>query len=160
YLRIPADADNGLNEFMLLHAALKDPAMREQAATRFALRNQDAGAPAALSEAGLAVQESARRALDVFAESGLHGITEFLEQNVPSEELPRAADVVVRLLGGAMSDLRVLVRERVGMPPLATDEAQWQRDDTWLRLSVAALSDLSFYPAPVVFMLSDFKHVQ
>ncbi len=162
YLRIPADANNSMNEFLLLNAALADPAMRAEAAGRFAQRNAAPGAPvAAASEAVRAIQESAVRALDVFQEGGLAGVTQFLERNVPANELPRAAEVVVRLLGGAMADLRILAREQAGMPPLTGEsEEQMVRDDTWLRLSLAALSDLSAYPAPVTFMLSDFKHVE
>src|SRR5690606_28776406 len=107
-----------------------------------------------------AVQDSAHRALDVFATAGLQGVTQFLEANVPEEELRRAADVVIRLLTGAMSDLRALAGEEAGMAPLSANRDDVQRDDTWLRLSLAALSDLSFYPAPVFFMLSDCDRVE
>jgi len=162
YLRIPADADNSMSEFLLLSAALADPAMRAEAARRFAQRNAVPGAPTdAAAEAVRAIEDSVIRTLDVFQSGGLLGITEFLESNVPSDELPRAAEVVIRLLGGALAELRQLAREEAGMPPLESgDEAQMARDDTWLRLALAALSDLSVYPAPVAFMLSDFEHVE
>lgn len=162
YLRIPADADNSMNEFLRLSAALADPALRAEAARRFAQRNATPGAPTgAAAEAVRAIEDSVIRTLDVFQSGGLLGITDFLESNVPQDELPRAAEVVIRLLGGALAELRQLAREEAGMPPLVSgDEAQMARDDTWLRLSLAALSDLSVYPAPVAFMLSDFDHVE
>lgn len=162
YLRIPADTENSMNEFLRLSAALADPALRAEAARRFAQRNATPGAPTgAAAEAVRAIEDSVIRTLDVFQSGGLLGITDFLESNVPQDELPRAAEVVIRLLGGALAELRQLAREEAGMPPLVSgDEAQMARDDTWLRLSLAALSDLSVYPAPVAFMLSDFDHVE
>lgn len=162
YLRIPADAEHSMGEFLRLRAALADPASRQQAAQRFAQRNAAPGSPsAAAGEAMRAVEDSAMRALDVFATGGLQGITQFLETNVPPDELPRAAEVVVRLLGGTLADLREIARERAGLAPLQdlTDE-QFEREDAWLRLAVAGLSDLTLYPAPVAFVLSDFEHVQ
>lgn len=162
YLRIPADANNSMNEFLLLSAALADPAMRAEAARRFAVRNAAPGAPTgAAAEAVRAIEDSVVRTLDVFKSGGLVGISDFLESNVPADELPRAAEVVIRLLGGALAELRSLAREEAGLPPLASgDETQMARDDAWLRISLAALSDLSVYPAPVAFMLSDFEHVE
>lgn len=168
YMRIPADRDNSLNEFLLLRNALQDDALRAEAARRFAMRNMmhsareagPGGFGAAALERGKAIEASARRALDVFAAGGLQGITQFLEGNVPDDELQRAAEVIIRLLTGAMTDLRALAREEAGLAPLSNDPIEWQRDDTWLRLSLAALSDLAVYPAPVFFMLSNFEHVE
>ncbi len=162
YLRIPADAQRSLTEFLQMREALADPALRARAAQRFAERNLGA-APAtpAAQESARAVQDSAKRALDVFSTGGLQALTAFLEANVPPDELPRAADVVVRLLGGAMGELRAVARETHGLPVLAPANAEEAREqDQWLRLSLAALSDLALYPAPVAFQLSDFQHVQ
>src|SRR5690606_38606002 len=115
--------------------------LRGEAARRFAARNTAMGASTQMAaQAARAIEESALRALDVFHEGGLVGITEFLESNVPKEELPRAAEVVVRLLGGAMGDLRIITREQAGLAPLRGEtEEQRARDDNWLRLSLAAL---------------------
>ena len=152
YLRLPADDDNTVDDFMRVRAALADPAARELAARRFAERN----APAPADRQPL--ESAALRAMQTFAEGGLQAVAAFLEQNTPAEDMPRAADVVVRLIGANVNELRVIGRERAGLPALATDAANRAAD--WTRIAVAALSDLSMYPAPVFFSLADFKHVQ
>ncbi len=64
YLRIPADAQGSVNDWMRLRAALQSSAMRGEAARRFALLSMP-GDDRAVLRAQLA--ESARRALDLFA---------------------------------------------------------------------------------------------
>ncbi len=153
YLRIPMDERGTADEFLALRAALADPALRREAARRFAQTN------AGNTDSG-ALQNSAERALETFSVSGLQGVARFLESNVAAAELPRAADIVIRLLGAAMGELRVMVRERQGWPVLPADGDAAQQADTWSRMAVAALSDLALYPVPVLFTLSDFEHVQ
>lgn len=154
YLRIPADENSSMTEFMNLRAALSDPAIRREAALRFAQRN---GSTPAEQQS---LQLAAERALDTFAMGGLQSIAGFLQSNTPSAELERAADVVIRLLGISMVELRSLARERAGMPALTEQANQAESAAQWSRLAVAALSDLHAYPAPVLLSLSDFKQVQ
>lgn len=153
YLRIPADQEGSVAEFMRLRAALADPALRQEAARRFAARNTQAtgGDPAPL-------QTAAERALDTFSRGGLQAIADFLQANTPPAELERAADVVVRLLGAGVAELRDLARERAGVAPLP--ETAQEEAAQWSRLAVAALSDLTLYPAPVFLALGDFRQVQ
>lgn len=150
YVRIPVDENGSVNEFMRLRALLNDPAARREAALRFAQRSAPAGTDLT------PLQTAAERALETFAGGGLQAIADFLQANTPPGELERAADVVVRLLGASVAELRSLERQRSNLAPLSEDEAAAQ----WSRLAVAALSDLTMYPAPAFFALSDFKHVQ
>ncbi|CAM4306539.1 Cytochrome C biogenesis protein ResB [Bordetella tumbae] len=154
YLRIPADADSSLVEFMQLRAALADPAARREAARRFAERNSPS--PAERSS----LQAAAERALDTFSSGGLQAIAGFLQANTPQADLERAADVVIRLIGVSMAELRAVARERAGLPALPETGPEAEQAAQWSRLAVAALSDLNVYPAPVFLTLSDFKHVQ
>ena len=151
YLRIPADQSGSAQEFLHLRAALADPATRELAAQRFALNNVPAGLDSRAREI------SAKRALDTYAEGGLSGLSSFLEASVPPEDLQRAADVIVRLLGSTMSELRGITRERIGLAPIDPGEPENIR---WVQLSVAALSDLQFYPAPMIMTMTSFDLVQ
>jgi cytochrome c biogenesis protein len=105
----------------------------------------------------VALQESAYRALDTFSAGGLQALSEFLELNVPQAELPRAADVVIRLLGSTMTELRGVARERAGLPALDPNEPD---NVQWVQLAVGALSDLRFYPAPILFSMKSFDLVQ
>ncbi|WP_233146108.1 cytochrome c biogenesis protein ResB [Pigmentiphaga sp. NML080357] len=159
YVRMPVDADNSLKEFMDLRATLQDPQARAQAARRFAQGNRHAAGGAG-DELTAQLQASAERALDTFANGGLQAIARFLETNVAAAEQQRAADVVVKLLGGAMAELRAVERERSGRPPLPADGPAAAEATAWNQVAVAALSDLFLYPAPVVLGLKDFHHVQ
>lgn len=154
YLRIPADADGSPAEFMRLRAALADPDARHEAARRFAERNTPSPAEQA------ALQTAAQRALETFSTGGLQAIANFLQSSTPSGEQERAADVVIRLLGASMGELRAVARERAGLPAIAQTGPEAEQAAQWSRLSVAALSDLNVYPAPVFLNLSDFEHVQ
>jgi len=154
YLRLPADDDNSVADFMRLRAALADPAARALAAERFARRN----APTLADQQPL--QAAATRAMQTFAQGGLQAVAAFLEKNTPAQDMARAADVVVRLIGANVNELRAIARERAGLPALPLTGEAAERTAAWSRVAVAALSDLSAYPAPVFFALADFKHVQ
>lgn len=154
YLRIPADDDSSVAEFMRLRATLADPAARQEAARRFAERNSPSGADRQ------PLQTAAERALETYASGGLQAVAAFLQANTPAADLERAADVVIRLIGASMNELRAVERERAGLPPVPTEGPEAERAALWSRLAVAALSDLTVYPAPVFFSLADFNHVQ
>ncbi len=154
YLRIPADDDSTIAEFMRLRATLADPAARKEAARRFAERNSPSGADRQ------PLETAAERALDTFAAGGLQAVASFLQANTPAQDLERAADVVIRLIGASMNELRAIARERAGRPPVPVEGQEGERAAVWSRLAVAALSDLTVYPAPVFLSLADFNHVQ
>ncbi|WP_373980816.1 cytochrome c biogenesis protein ResB [Achromobacter sp. JD417] len=154
YLRIPADDDSSIAEFMRLRATLADPAARKEAARRFAERNSPSGTDRQ------PLETAAERALDTFAAGGLQAVAAFLQANTPAADLERAADVVIRLIGASMNELRAIARERAGQQPVAVDGPEGERAAVWSRLAVAALSDLTVYPAPVFLSLADFNHVQ
>jgi cytochrome c biogenesis protein len=154
YLRIPADDHGSVKEFMLLRAALADPVMRSQAAANLVQSYRGTAVEQK------ALQTSAERALDTFATGGLGAISEFLERNVPKAEQQRAADIIARLLSSSVAELYRLTRERAGLVPIGNTPEQLEKAENWSRLAVAALSDLAFYPAPVLFTLKSFDHVQ
>lgn len=166
YLRVPADDQDSLDEFVRLRAALADPLAREQAIRRYAVNAVEGGKPG-LAEA---LQQSANRALGLFAgaetieakpgdppiKGGLPAVAAFLENNVPEAERERASDVLVRILNGTLFELLQVGRERAGLPPLPNDD----KAVTFMRGAVMGLSDSFYYPAPMTFQLKDFQHVQ
>jgi cytochrome c biogenesis protein len=171
YLRIPADAQDSLDDFVRLRAALLDPAMREQAVRRYAASAVEDGR----AELAEALAASATRALGLFAgaeavgaatgerkgspievKGGLQAVSAFLENNVPEAQRERASDVLVRILNGTLFELMQISRAREGLPPLEPDEAT-QR---FMTQSVISLSDTFFYPAAMTFKLKDFEHIQ
>lgn len=161
YLRLPADTDGSLDGFLRLRAALQEPQLRERAVRRYVAQAIDASRPELVAQ----LTQSTSRALALFAggqsadgkpQGGLPAISDFVEANVPEAERAKAAEVILRILGGALFELAQISRERAGQPPLAqTPETQG-----FMTQALMALSDAQIYPAPLVFTLQDFKQVQ
>jgi cytochrome c biogenesis protein len=161
YLRIPADENGALDGFTRIRAALADPAVREAAVRNYARSATDAARPELAQQ--LAV--SSTRALALFAGAeaaagkaagGLQAVSEFIDTNVPEAERPRAGEVLVRILNGALFEVAQLSREKAGLAPLPRDE----RTQAFMMQAVLALSDAYSYPAPMAFELKEFKQVQ
>ncbi|BDI03130.1 cytochrome c biogenesis protein ResB [Sphaerotilus microaerophilus] len=162
YLRIPADADGKLDDWLRLKTALGDAMLRKEAALRYG----KSAAPADKPEMMAQLQASALRTLTLFAgaevvkaqspSAGLQALHDFIEANVPETERQRTSEVMLRILSGVLQDLLTLAREREGLPARATDEPM-QR---FLGQSVFALTDSFAYPAPLMFTLEDFQQIQ
>jgi cytochrome c biogenesis protein len=157
FLRIPADDQHGVGEWMRLRAALADPAQREEAARRYAER----ALPQAAGDAALAAQlrESSAKTLAIFAGSGDSGgyaaVSRFLER-IPPAEQEKAANVFMKMLNGAMWELWQVSRARAGEPAAEATEAHGR----YLQLATNALSDSFFYGAPVYLALDEFTEVK
>jgi cytochrome c biogenesis protein len=168
FLRIPADDNHGVREWMRLRAALADPSLREEAARRYAERAMPQ-AKSAQSKPDLTLQrqlqESAAKTLDIFAGEGNGGkagkgggyiaVSQFLER-IPPAEQEKAANVFMKMLNGAMWELWQAAHVRAGEPPVAPTEAHGR----FLQLATNALSDSFFYGAPVYLSLEDFTEVK
>ena len=162
YLRLPADADGSLSEFMRLRAALADPAQRAEAARRYAA----AALPASQErDAGLRdkLRASAQRSLDLFAGAGgtdsgagFVAIARWIERTVPASEQESASRVLMRMLSGSVWELWQVARARAGVAPVAGNTA----DNDFARLALNALSDSFLYGAPVLLALDGFDQVQ
>ncbi len=156
YLRIPADDQHSVREWMLLRAALADPAMRMAAARAYAERVVPANGAADLTTQ---LATSAAKTLDIFAgqgnDAGFVGVAKFLEK-VPAAEQERAADLFMKMLNGVMWELWQAARTRAGMAPVTADQSH----SRFLQLSLNALSDNVFYAAPVYLQLDDFTEVK
>jgi cytochrome c biogenesis protein len=166
YLRVPVDENDGLDGFVRLRTALADPELRTQAVRRYVAATVDADRP----DLAQALTASGNRALGLFAGAealpnttgtpavlgGLPAVSTFLDENVPEAERERASDVLVRILNGALFELMQLSREREGLKPLPRDEST----QAFMTQAVLSLSDSFFYPAPMVFLLKDFEHIQ
>ena len=165
YLRIPADEQGSMDEFLRLRGALEDPALRELAVSRYATKAVDAQRP----ELSGQLAASAARALALFAGAagvnaaksdkpiaGLQAVADFIETNVPAAERERAGEVLIRILNGALYELAQVTRERAGQPPLQASE----KTQAFMTQAVLALSDAQLYPAPMAMQLTDFKQVQ
>ncbi|MBC3810358.1 cytochrome c biogenesis protein ResB [Undibacterium aquatile] len=158
YLRIPADDNDSVNEWMRLRAAVANPALREAAAQRYAAR----ALPAKMNNASqmqTQLAESAKKSLGIFAgdgkQAGFVAISTFLEQ-IPAADQGKAADVFMKILNGSLWDLWMLAREKDGLPALELTE----KHGRFLQLSIGAMSDAYFYGAPVYLQLRGFDEVK
>ncbi len=165
YLRVPVDDQDSMRGFLLVREALMQPAMREIAVQRYAEGAVEDKRPDLVE----ALKVSSARALDLFAGAeqvnapngpqpwgGLPAVSGFLQNNVPAAERDKASDVLVRILNGTLFELMQLSRERAGLAPLPRDD----KAQLFMTQTVLALSDSFFYPAPMVFQLTDFEHIQ
>ncbi len=165
YLRVPVDDQDSMRGFLLAREALMQPFMRELAVQRYAEGAVEDKRPDLVE----ALKVSSTRALGLFAGAekveitsgpqplgGLPAVSAFLEANVPAAEREKASEVLVRILNGTLFELMQLSRERAGLAPLPRDE----NAQRFMTQTVLALSDSFFYPAPMVFQLTDFEHIQ
>ncbi len=149
YLRIPADAKDGVDEFNRVRAALQDPALRTLAARRFASQSAPKDMTAALAE-------SAERALAGLADGGIENLGRILEQTVPVAERDRAAEVVLRLLAGSFWELWQQARIKDGLAVLPRNDQNSQ----FAQLALTAVSDAQIFDAPLLVKLKDFEEVK
>jgi cytochrome c biogenesis protein len=68
----------------------------------------------------------------------------------------RISQVLLRILNGSLFELLNLTRANAGLPALPADD----KTQAFMTQSVLSLSDSFFYPAPVLFQLTDFTQVQ
>jgi len=61
----------------------------------------------------------------------------------------------VRILNGALLELDAVAREQAGVKPMPQD-----KQPGFMSQALLALSDAPFYPAPMTFLLKDFRQVQ
>jgi cytochrome c biogenesis protein len=161
YIRVPADAQGSMDDFVRLNGALHTPALRDLAVRRYAVKAAQGQKPELIDQ----IVASASRALALFAGAearggagvaGLQAVSDFIEANVPETERNRAGEVLIRILNGTLYELAQVARERAKLPPLDTDA----RVQAFMTQAVLALSDVPLYPAPLVLTLADFTHVQ
>jgi cytochrome c biogenesis protein len=155
FLRIPADENDSVAEWMRLRAAIQNPALRVQAAERYAARAM----PGSSETVRTQLKESAQKGLDIFAgnasESGFVAVARFLER-VPAAEQEKAADIFMKILNGGMWELWQVAREKDGLKPVEGDE----KHARFLQLATNAYADAFFYGAPVYMNLDGFDEVK
>ncbi|CAN7181049.1 cytochrome c biogenesis protein ResB [Trinickia sp. LjRoot230] len=166
YLRIPADSAGTVKEWMMLRAALENPALRQQAAQRFAQHAVAEPNPTLRQH----LEESAQRVMTLFAgvdadvgkgpggqtNAGFQAIATFIDHSVPKGEQEKAASLLLRMLEGSMWELWQLAREQAGEPDARAEPAA----SRFVQSSINALSDSFLYGSPVYLQLDSFKQVQ
>ncbi|MFC7298384.1 cytochrome c biogenesis protein ResB [Herminiimonas aquatilis] len=158
FLRIPADDNDTVEEWMRLRAAILNPDLRALAAQRYAKRAlSDARTDAAGLRAQL--QASSLKGLTIFGgdaqEAGYIAVSKFLEK-IPPQDQEKAADIFMKILNGSLWDLWQVAREKDGLKAIEPDE----KHGRFLQLATNAFSDAFFYGAPVYLQLQGFDEVK
>jgi cytochrome c biogenesis protein len=162
FLRIPADDEHSVREWMRLRAALADPALREVAAQRYAQRAIPPNASADAVALSAQLKQSSAKTLALFAgdgkgQGGFLAVSDFIGAlKVPEVEQRNAANIFLKMLNGTMWELWQAARARDGAAPVTADDDHAR----FLQLATNALSDSFFYGAPVYLQLDEFVEVK
>ncbi len=158
FLRIPADDNDTVDEWMRLRAALLNPQMRFEASQRYAKRalsNAREGANALRAQ----LEASSLKGLTIFAgdekDAGYVAVSKFLERIAPQDQ-EKAADIFMKILNGSLWDLWQVAREKDGLPAVDASD----KHGRFLQLAANAYSDAFFYGAPVYLQLQGFDEVK
>ncbi|WP_353152209.1 cytochrome c biogenesis protein ResB [Herminiimonas fonticola] len=158
FLRIPADDNDTVDEWMRLRAAILNPELRLLAAQRYANRALPAGRTDASALRGQ-LQASSLKGLTIFGgdadEAGYMAVSRFLEK-IPPQEQEQAADIFMKILNGSLWDLWQVAREKDGLKTIEPDE----KHGRFLQLAANAFSDAFFYGSPVYLQLQGFEEVK
>jgi cytochrome c biogenesis protein len=154
YLRLPLDAEGGIEGHMAMRAMLFDPVARAEIARRFALSATAADGVGETMRERLA--ESAERVLELFTRGGFEAVADFLGKAVPPGEQEKAAQVYLKVLEGAGFEAWRLSRINAGRSPAVPDEA----GALFVRDSLNAVSDSFHFAAPVYLQLNRFEEVK
>jgi cytochrome c biogenesis protein len=153
YLRIPADSDNSLDDFMRLRAVMFDARLAPEIARRLVAKflQADAGADMRSKFEGSVVQ-----LLTAFSRGGYTRIAEMIEKSVPEKERDRAAETYIKIVGNAAFEAMALSRERAKLPAVQPDESTLR----FVHESLNSMSDLFFYGTPFYLQLTKFEQRQ
>jgi cytochrome c biogenesis protein len=157
FLRIPADDEHGLREWMRLRAALADPSLREEAARRYAARAHGAGATGGALRRSCANRPSARWACSPATATRAASSPWRNSSKDSGRRAGKGGDRVhqdaQRRDVGAVAGRARARRRRARSKPTDTHAR-------FLQLATNALSDSFFYGAPCLLQLDEFQEVK
>ena len=154
YLRIPADSENSIGDFMRLRAVMFDLSLAPEIAKRLsskALQGQDAN-----EELRSKFESSTVRLLKAFAEGGYTKVAKLIEESVPEKEREKAAMTYLKIIANAAYEGLVLSRERAGQPAPQPDEITQQ----FVHETLNSMSDIFFYGTPFYLEMMQYEQVQ
>ena len=158
YLRIPADDEDSVREWMRLRAAVQNPELRAAAVERYAKHAMERN-PSTSGEKSDIWRMSSKLSLDAFAGdaklAGLPAMSKLLDK-VPEQDQVKVAEGFIKVLNGSMWELWMAAREKNGLPEFELDDKHSQ----FLQLAIGSLSDSFFYGAPVYLQMTGFDEVK
>ena len=175
YLRIPADTQGSINEWMVLRAALQDDKTRLAAAQRYSKiffaqtkeKSVDSSSPLPSPDQ---LQASTLRILELFAGAepsirdeqgnplgGYSAIAAMINKTVPTQAQSRTAEILAQLVQGSLFELWQVTRTQRHLPAISNHNVA---ELAFMQTAINALSDSFFYRAPILLQLTDFNEVK
>ncbi len=156
YLRIPVDADFGLNGFMNLRAILMDETKYPEIAHRLSTDAVERNAKSNGKELALRKQfeDSVVQLLRTFARGGYNQVAEVIEKNVPEKEREMAAKTYIKMINVATFEAYNMSLA-TNKKPLLVNNTDTQ---ALIGDSLNAFSDMFFYGTPYYLQLAQFEH--
>lgn len=153
YLRIPADRENSLGDFMRLRAVMFDPAFAPVIAKRLSATMLQGHPDPALHAK---FESSTAGLLQAFAQGGYTQVAKMIERAVPEKERETAAMTYLKIVSSGAYEALVISRERAHLPP-PQDDATTQQ---FVHESLNSMSDIFFYGTPFYLELNAFEQLQ
>ncbi len=152
YLYVPVDDAGGINRFMAYLQALSDePLLREIAG-----KENFTGAQLPSKDAAQ-FNEAMIRLTGLFVKSGMDGVIEQVEKNVPLDKRKDVKELYVRVLQQMLGAVYIDVLTKEGVDvSLGVDE----KKAAFFDAASAAIGSIGRYGSPVYFQLSSFVHHQ
>src|SRR5690625_1817855 len=147
YLRIPADENRSMQDFVDLRAAIETPSMVEQASIRIAQMNAQSVDQMSV------IARAAQGALRSYYQGGFDAIV----KNAPAEKHEQVLAFAVPLVQMMLTELHDMSREAKGLPPIGIE--QLDHAEQWMHHAFVALGNLSAYPAPFLITLDQFEYI-
>lgn len=158
YLRMPVDADFGLDGFMNFRANMLDPSKYAEIARRLTKRSLATDKNMASDSKALAVrtefEASMVQLLRTFAQGGYNQVAQVIEKNVPEKEREVAASTYIKMVNIAAFEAYNMGLVAHKKPPLVNN-ADTQ---ALIQDSLNAFSDMFFYGVPYYLQLEQFEH--
>lgn len=148
YLHIPADENHSINDWVSLAQSLHKAEIRNLAALNYSKLYS--------SKLQEELFLSSSKALNIFAQSGLIGLSEFIKKTVPAQEQAQASDIILRMLQGSLWELWQIDRKTKNIPQAQRNSI----NEEFLQRSLIALSDAPLLKTNTWLAITNFNEIK
>ncbi len=150
YLKIPADSNSSLDEFLLFKDALQNKSLVEDVARKIAdqsatiNKNKDLKGP---------FEDSVNKLMTLFSAGGFSKLAENIDNNIPAIEKEKAVQAYLKIIDIASSEL---YKKQVNLLNKELDQSQI----LFIQDALNAYSDMFFYGTPYYFDLTSYEQIE
>lgn len=148
YLKIPADANGSIDEFMLFKDALQNKILIESVAKKMA--NQSASGADENSNVQESFEISVNKLMTLFAQGGFSNIAQNIDKNIPASEKEKAVQTYLKIIDIASSEI---YKAKLNLADKDLNETRI----LFIQDALNAYSDLFFYGVPYYFDLISYE---